>query len=108
MAAHQAPPSLGFSRQEHWSGVPSPSPNEYLGELISTFISLEYNTRASVVAQTVKNLPAMQKTRVQSLDRDDPLEKRMLTHHSILAWKIPWAEESGGLLFMGSQRVRHN
>ena len=88
--------------------MPSPSPNEYLGELISTFISLEYNTRASVVAQTVKNLPAMRKTRVQSLDRDDPLEKGMLTHHSILAWKIPWAEESGGLLFMGSQRGGHD
>jgi len=69
---------------------------------------LQYNTRASVVAQTVKNLPAMQETRVQSLGREDPLEKCMLTHHSILAWEIPWAEESGGLLFMGSQRVGHN
>ena len=60
------------------------------------------------VAQLVKNLPAMQETRVQSLGQEDTLEKCMLTHHSILAWEIPWAEESGGLLFMGSQRVGHN
>ena len=54
----------------------------------------------------VKNLPAMHETWVRSLDLEDPLEKRMATHSSILAWKILWTEESGGLQFMGSQRVR--
>ena len=49
------------------------------------------------MAQIVKNLPAMQKTRVQSLGREDPLEKGMATHSSILAWSIPWTEEPGGL-----------
>ena len=55
-----------------------------------------------------KNLPAMQKTRVQSLDREDPLEKEMATHSNILAWEIPWMEEPGGLQSMGLQRVKHN
>ena len=53
----------------------------------------------------VKNLPAMQKTQVQSLGQEDPLEKEMATHSSILAWEIPWTEESGGLQSMGSQRI---
>ena len=56
----------------------------------------------------VNNLPAMQETRVRSLGWEDPLEKEMATHSSILAWRIPWAEEPGGLQSMGSQRVRHN
>ena len=60
------------------------------------------------MAQTLKNLPAMQETQVQSLGQEDPLEKGMATHSSILAWRIPWAEEPGGLLTMGSQRVRHD
>ena len=51
----------------------------------------------SLVAQTVKNLPAMQETRVQFLGRKDPLEKRMATHASILAWRLPWIEEPGRL-----------
>jgi len=63
---------------------------------------------ASLVAQTVKNLPEMQETWVQSLGWDDPLEKEMATHSSILAWKTPWTEEPGGLQSMGSQRVGHN
>ena len=52
----------------------------------------------------VKNLPAMQETRVQSLSREDPLEKEMVTHSSILAWEIPWAEEPEGLQFIRSQK----
>ena len=56
----------------------------------------------------VKNLPVMQETRVQSLDQEDPLEKGIANHSSILAWKIPWTEEPGGLQFRGSQRVKHN
>ena len=60
---------------------------------------------ASLVAQAVKNLPAMQETRVLSLGQEDPLKKGMATHSSILAWRISWAEEPGGLQPMGSQRV---
>ena len=55
------------------------------------------------MTQMVKHLPAMQETWVQSLDREDPLEKGMATHFSILAWRIPWTEEPGGLQCMGSQ-----
>ena len=62
----------------------------------------------SLVAQMVKRLPTMQETQVQSLGREDPLEKEMATHSSILAWKIPWMEEPGRLQSMGSQRVRHD
>ena len=53
----------------------------------------------------VKNLPAMQETQVRSLGREDPLENRMATHSSVLAWKSPWTEEPGRLQSMGSQRV---
>ena len=56
----------------------------------------------------VKPLPAVRETRVQPLDQEDPLEKEMATRSSILAWEIPWTEESGGLQSMGLQRVRHN
>ena len=63
---------------------------------------------ASLVAQSVKNLPAVQETWVLSLGWEDPLEKEMATHSSILAWKISWTEEPGGLQSMGSQRVRHD
>ena len=56
----------------------------------------------------VKNLPAMQGTWVQSLGQEDPLEKEMATHSSILAWRIPWMEEPGGLQSMGLQRVGHD
>ena len=58
---------------------------------------------ASLVAQLVKNLPAMLETQVRSLGREDPLKKGMATHSSILAWRIPWTEEPGGLQSMGSQ-----
>ena len=58
------------------------------------------------MAQRLKCLPAMQETWVRSLGREDPLEKEMATHSSILAWRIPWTEEPGGLLSTGSQRVR--
>ena len=61
---------------------------------------------ASLVAQSIKNLPAMQETQVQPLGWEDPLEKGMATHSSILAWRIPWTEEPGKLQSMGLQRVR--
>ena len=79
--ATQVPLSMGFSRQEYWS-------------------------RASLVAQMVKNLPAMQETQVRSLHHKDPLEEEMATHSSILAWRIPWTEEPGRLWSTGLQRVR--
>ena len=66
------------------------------------------------MAQTIKNPPAMQETQVQSLGgvrslgQEDPLEKGMATQSSILAWRIPWTEEPGGLQSMGSQRVGHD
>ena len=63
--------------------------------------------RASLVAQMVKNLPAMWETQVRSLGQEDPLEKGMVTHSSVLTWRIPWTEEPGGLQSMGLQRVRH-
>ena len=69
-------------------------------------ILLQYG--ASLVAQTVKNLPAMQGTQVQSLGWKVSLEKRMATYSSILAWRIPWAEEPGRLLALGLKRVEHN
>ena len=62
----------------------------------------------SLVAQLVKNLPEVQETRVRSLGWEDPLEKEMATHSSILAWKISWTEEPGGLQSMGLQRVGHD
>ena len=65
-------------------------------------------TLCDPIAQSVKNLPAVQETGVQSLGQKDPLEKEMAAQSSILAWKIPWTEEPGGLQSMGSQKVRHD
>ena len=61
-----------------------------------------------LVAQVVKNMPAMQETWVRSLDWEDPLEKRMAPHSSILAWKVPWTQEHGELQSMGHKRVGHD
>ena len=66
------------------------------------------NFRASWVAQTGKNLPAMWETWVRSLGWEDPLEMEMTTHSNMLAWRIPWTEEPGGLQSMGLQRVGHD
>ena len=63
---------------------------------------------ASLVTQMVKNLPAIQEAQVQSLGQEDPLEKGMATHFRILAWRIPWTEEPGGLQSMRLQRVGHD
>ena len=60
------------------------------------------------MAQTVKCLPIMQETRLQSLGQEDPLEKEMAIHSSTIAWKIPWTEEPGKLQSVGSPRVGHN
>ena len=63
---------------------------------------------ASLVAQMVKNQPAVQETQVHALGQEDPLEEEMTTHSSNLAWVVPWTGKSGGLQSTGSQRVRHN
>ena len=60
------------------------------------------------MAQTVQRLPARQEPQIRSLGQEDPLEKEMATHSSILVWKIPWMEEPGGLQSMGSKRVGHD
>ena len=70
-----------------------------------TFITVLW---AYLVAQMVKNLPPIQETCVRPLGQEDPLEKEIATHSSILAWRIPWTEELGGLQPMGSQGVGHN
>ena len=86
-----------------WGSIPGSrrSPGEGKG------YSLQFSW-ASLVAQTVKNLPAMQETQVLSLGQEDPLEKGMATHSSTLAWRIPWTEEPGELETMESQRVGHD
>ena len=73
-----------------------------LRELVGAYKNIRRKkNKASLVAQMVKNLPAVQDTRVRSLSQEDPLEKEMVTHSSILAWKIPWTEEPGGLSAWG-------
>ena len=90
-----------MSRNMSWEVLP---PLVYFGNLIFFFLML----CIIQVAQMVKRLPTMRETRVRSLGREDLLEKEMVTHSSILAWKIPWTEELGWLLPMGSQRVGHD
>ena len=88
------------------AGDPSsiPGSGRSAGERIG--YPLQYSW-SSLVAQLGKNLPAMQETWVQSLSWEDPLEKGIATHSSILAWRIPWRDEPGRLKSMGLQRVRH-
>ena len=107
-AAYQAPPSMGVSRQEYWSGSPVPSPKgPQMRQLLSAhhhhnFFFFFFNQLspiwASLVAQTVKNPPAVRETWVQSLGWEDPLEKGKGTHSSLLAWRTPWTVQ-----FMGSE-----
>ena len=73
-----------------------------------SFINTNFITRVFLLAQMVKNLPAMQETRVQSLGWEDSLEKGLAAHSSILAWEIPCTEKPGGLQSMGSQSLRQN
>ena len=71
-------------------------------------IDLSICFRVSLVAQMANNSPAMQEIQIRSLGQGDPLEKGMVTHSSVLAWRIPWTEEPGGPQSTGSQRVRHD
>ena len=73
----------------------------FLFSTIKYYYISKHSTRDSQVAQIVRNLPPMQETWVQSLCQEDPLEKEMATHSSILAWRIPWTEEPGRLQSMG-------
>ena len=75
---------------------------------MAVIVSASPKDGSSLVAQTVKNLPAMQKTWVRSLGREDPLEKEIATHSRVLAWRNSWTEEPCWLQSMGSQRVRHD
>ena len=77
----------------------------FIGKVMSLLFNI---LTASLVAQTVKHLPAMRETWVRSLGWEDPLEKEMATHSSTLAWKIPWMEEPGRLQSMGTQIVGHD
>ena len=77
-------------------------------DVLSLFKGSRDKIKTSLVAQMVKKLPAIQETWVRSLGQEDPLEKGMATHSSILACRIPWTEEPGGLQPMGSQRVWHD
>ena len=136
--ACQAPLSMDFSRQEYWSSHSFHSPEylpnpgiegrshrrqilyclSYQGSPTATHIYLLWNTQCflyiieiyklCLMAQTIKNLPTEQETWVWSLWQEDPLEKRMATHSSILAWRIPWTEEPIRLQSMGSQRARYD
>ena len=76
--------------------------------ILGLSMNVGYSFRASLIAQLVKNLPAMQETWVRSLGKEDPLEKEVATHSSILAWRIPWTEEPDGLQSIGLERVRHD
>ena len=93
----------------------SPRPDGFTGEfsvrsgcLSMCNLMVTWLGQASLVTQMVKNLPVRQETRVGSLGWEDPLEKEVATHSRILAWRIPWTEEPGGLQFMGSQRIGHD
>ena len=107
------PPALGTHNLNHWA-----TKAVMIADLVELFSSLKlgldncdlniFISYISLVAQMVKNLPAMQETWVQSLGWEDPLEKRMAIHSSIRAWRIPRTEEPGGLQSMGSQRIRHD
>ena len=76
--------------------------------MTSLSLSLYLSVVASLVAQRLKRLPAMQESGIRSLSQEDPLEKEMATHSSIFAWRIPWREEPSRLQSVGSQRVRHD
>ena len=94
LAPNSKPGSI-FVYQVHW-------------ELFNSSFSHRSPNKSSLVAQLVKNPPAMQEIQVQSLGQEDSLEKETPTHSSILAWEIPWTEEPGGLQSMRLQRARLN
>ena len=99
--------SMGSQRVRHdWSDLACMQVYIYICVCVCVCVYLYFG--ASLLAQSVKNLPAVQETWVRSLGWEDPLEKEMATHYSILAWKFSWTEEPGGLQSMRSQRVGHD
>ena len=115
-AAHQAPPSLGFSRQEHWSSkhvhwavVKTAKYKEQISDQPVRLVRrLLKKALGSPAGSVVKNPPAKQEIWVQSLGWEDPLEKEMVIHSSILAWEIPRTEDPGRPQSRGSQRLRQD
>ena len=102
---------IWFKEQENKHGEEGSSIREIFFLSFFFWLIISYwriVNRASLVAQTVKNLPAMWETRIRSLGWKDSLEVGMATHSSVLAWRIPWTEEPGGLWSMGSQRVGYD
>ena len=96
--------TLSHLRTPHTHLGNPPRPNTHTHEIL-----LSYNMNEGFpVAQTVKNLPAMQETQVQSLGWEDPLENELATHSSILDWRIPWTKEPGRLQSTGLQRATHD
>ena len=105
----RAPRQGPFSPRPKFDAAPGALPGPGSGENVSTLLtSQDLKHPTASVVQLVKNLPAVQETRVQSLGREDPLEKGMATHSSILAWRIPWTEEPDRLQSTGSLRVGHD
>ena len=102
-------PSPSWPLPSLLTATSSKTPSGFQGRLLSKepgmFTPPHPIPAASLVAQSVKNLPAMQETQVRSLGREDPLEKEMATHSNILPWRIPWTEEPGGLQSTGSQEL---
>ena len=96
----------------HWRRKRLSTPVFWPEELHQLYLwgckELDMTEWLSLTSQMVRNLPAMQKIRVQSLGQKDPPRKGMATHSSILAWRIPWTEETGGLQSLGPHRIRHN
>ena len=104
----KSPPALTFHDSWNWMKWNTGHLGMAHKAILCIYFPIIYPYMGFLVAQMVKSLPAMQETRVWSLGQKDPLEIGMATHSSILAWKIPWMEEPGGLQSKGSQRVGHN
>ena len=102
------PFSSGSSWSSNWTGVSCTARGFFTNWAKREGFTRAFVYLVSLVAQMVKNPPAMQETGVQSLAPEDPLKEGIATHSSILAWRIPWTEELGRLWSTGSQRVRHN
>ena len=106
------PVRKGNWRASGWASIKFPTGSllEFPGkqDMTLNLVNVFCYLGASLVAQRLKHLPAMRETWVRSLGWEDPLEKEMATHSSILAWRIPWTEEPGGLQSTGSQRVGHD
>ena len=114
-AAYQAPPSMGFSRQEYWSGVPLPSPALTLCKSMERIMNRECIHSFFHLLNTYYWMPVhgvtMSQTRLSDFTFTfhlHALEKEMATHSSVLAWRIPGTGEPGGLLSLGSHRVGHD